>query len=98
MSEGPASPVLDLDAVSRQLVLAPRLEEGQAPAWFAAWGFEDPEQADRRFQQLAGTPPLRQAFAAIAPILLRCLRDGPAPDLALRNLGRFVEAGDPWCG
>jgi len=95
MPEIPSSPLLDLAEVARQLVLAPDLDPAQVRGWLEALGFEEPEGVDRRLQQLAGPPPIREAFAEIAPELLRCLRDCPAPDLALHNLNRFVQRGDP---
>jgi len=88
-------PALDLSRIAHDLFLAPALPPGQAEAWLQELGFADPALADRRLQHLAGEPPQREAFAALAPDLLRELRDCPAPDLALHHLGRYVRQVEP---
>lgn len=95
MRQSPAGPTLDLEQVATQLLLAPHLDPAQVRSWLEALGFEEAERVDRCLQRLAGPPPTREAFAAVAPELLRCLRDCPCPEGALHNLSRFVQQGDP---
>ncbi|MFQ6132966.1 MAG: bifunctional [glutamine synthetase] adenylyltransferase/[glutamine synthetase]-adenylyl-L-tyrosine phosphorylase [Armatimonadota bacterium] len=94
-AEGRESPGAVLSDV-RDLLLAPDLEEAAVAAALRAYGLADWRRADALLQSLGGEPESRQALAEALPELLRCLRDCPAPLMALGNWERLAQAvGDP---
>jgi len=80
------------DPEVRDLLLAARLEPGQAQALLRPYGFRNPEEADRDLQRLAEDPTARERLAAYLPELLHCLSLSADPDQGLRLLERFVRA------
>jgi len=76
----------------RDLLLAPALDERVLAATLRAYGLDDWRRADAVLQSLAGEPDSRLALADILSELLRCLRDCPAPMMALDNWERLVRA------
>jgi glutamate-ammonia-ligase adenylyltransferase len=63
----------------------------------SSFGFADVREAHRRLKLMAEgpegvrfSPQVRRAFGAIAPILLRALREAPDPDMAIRYIEAFA--------
>ncbi len=79
------------------LVLAEAPEPAPAAAVLTELGFAEPERALRNLRSLAGPQPeRRELFARLAILACDILSRTAAPDMALNNWERFVEAaGSP---
>ncbi|GAB4251441.1 MAG: bifunctional [glutamate--ammonia ligase]-adenylyl-L-tyrosine phosphorylase/[glutamate--ammonia-ligase] adenylyltransferase [Acidobacteriota bacterium] len=80
----------------KDLILAADLDPAVAADFLRSYGFEEPEKADRQFQELvelAGSP--EYVASAMAP-LLETLRRSADPDSGLANFVSFVASfGNP---
>ena len=74
----------------KNLILAPELTADRVDGILKQYGFQDIRRADRNLQNLAGDPPLREAFANIVVDLLRAIADAPDAGAALNNFERFA--------
>ncbi len=75
------------------LVLADAPDPGRAGPLLQETGFADPERALANLRSLAGSQPAqRQLFARLAILAVDTLARTAAPDMALNNWERFVEA------
>ena len=75
----------------KNLILAPEPTTEEVDRILKNYGFQDLRRADRNLQNLAGKPPLREAFAEIVENLLKAVAEAPHPDAALHNFERFVD-------
>ena len=74
----------------RDLILIRGLSEDKAHRILNRYGFQDCDRAYRNLQNLAGEPPLQEAFAEIIELTLRTFADSADPDAALNNFDRFA--------
>jgi glutamate-ammonia-ligase adenylyltransferase len=74
----------------RDLILIRGLSEDKAHSILNRYGFQDCDRAYRNLQNLAGEPPLQEAFAEIIELTLRTFADSADPDAALNNFDRFA--------
>ena len=71
---------------------SPQTYEELTPVALAPLGFDDPAQACRLLQEMAGHDVPDAAFAAFLSVIVRALDGNADPDRAVANLGRWAGA------
>ncbi|HUK55772.1 MAG TPA: putative nucleotidyltransferase substrate binding domain-containing protein [Nitrospiria bacterium] len=76
----------------KDLLLAPRLDAGQAASLLRPYGLKETAKADANLQAMGDDPRARHLLAEILEELLACLARSVDPDQALNYFERFAKA------